>query len=88
MLGLFPTSHISAASTFNIHILQEVLKPLGRERCMIRIANGQNGKTGAAGRQVSGLRGRMAEVQGYVAACLMWVSVATALGLLRVKFCD
>lgn len=38
MLGLFPTSPISAAHTFNIHILQEVLKPLGRERCMIRIA--------------------------------------------------
>lgn len=45
--------------------------------------NAQNGKTGAAGRQVSGLRGRMAEVQGYVAASLMQTSVATALGLLR-----
>ncbi len=51
---------------------------------MIRIAmNAQNGRTGAAGRQVSGLRGRMAEVQGYVAACLMRGSVAAGLGLLR-----
>lgn len=51
---------------------------------MIRIAmNAKNGRTGAAGRQVSGLRGRMAEVQGYVDACLMWCSVAAALGLLR-----
>lgn len=51
---------------------------------MIRIAmNAQTGRTGAAGRQVSGLRGRMAEVQGYVAACLMWGSPAAAVGLLR-----
>lgn len=46
--------------------------------------NAQNGKTGAAGRQVSGL-GRMAEVRGYVAASLMQTSVAAALGLLRFK---
>ncbi len=51
---------------------------------MIRIAmNAQNGRAGAAGRQVSGLRGRMAEEQGYVAACQMWGSAAAALGLLR-----
>lgn len=51
---------------------------------MMRIAiNYQDGRTGAAGKQVSGERGKMAEVQGYVAACLMWGSVATALGLLR-----
>lgn len=62
--------------------MREVVRGLGRGRHMIRIAmNAQNGRTGAAGRQVSGLRGRMAE--GYVAACLMWVSVAAALGLLR-----
>ena len=48
---------------------------------MIRIAmNAQNGRTGAAGRQVRGLRGSMAERQGYVAACLMWGSVAAVLG--------
>lgn len=51
---------------------------------MIRIVmNAQNAKTGAAGRQVSGLRGSIAEVQGYVAACLMQTSVAAASGLLR-----
>lgn len=51
---------------------------------MTRIAmNAQDGRTGAAGRQVSGLKGRMAEVQGYAAACLMWGSVVAALGLLR-----
>lgn len=50
---------------------------------MIRIAmNAQNGTTGAAGRQVSGLRGWSAEVQGFVAACLIWGSVAAALGIL------
>lgn len=51
---------------------------------MMRIAiNARDGRTGAAGRQVTGKRGNMAEVQGYVAACLMWGSVASALGLLR-----
>lgn len=56
-----------------------------RKRCMIRIAmNAQNGKTGAAGRQ-SGLRGKTAEVQGYVAACLMRALCSRSLGVTKVR---
>ena len=89
MLSLFffpplPLQHTYIHTNSHKLILQEVVRGLERERCMIRIVmDAQNGGTGAAGRQVSGLRGRMAEVQGYMAACLIWGSVATALGLLR-----
>lgn len=68
------------------HMLQEAVEWLGREKDTWWITmNAQNGKTGAAGRQVSGLRGGgAAGVQGDVAECLMRPSAATAWGVTKV----
>lgn len=56
------------------HILQQNVRGLGGERCMIRMPmNAQNGTTGAAGIQLSGIRERLAELQGY--SCMHYVGL-------------
>lgn len=92
MLSLFSPPHLSLQHTYSAYTFSQAHTTGGcevtweRKRCMIRIAmNAQNGKTGAAGRQVSGLRGRTAEVQGYVAACLMRALCSRSLGVTKVR---